>query len=173
MDDRCVLLLNATYEPLQLMGARRAVTLWLASRVEVVAPRGDDLALRSPTAVVAVPSVLRLRHYVRVPVEAQIPPPSRMAILARDHHRCAYCDLRGDTIDHVVPRSRGGLHEWTNVVAACAHHNRVKGNRLLSELGWALRTEPRAPHGPFWRFQGLDEVDPAWVPYLPSPAVAA
>jgi 5-methylcytosine-specific restriction endonuclease McrA len=88
--------------------------------------------------------------------------------LARDAHRCAYCDGVGDTIDHVVPRSRGGRHEWTNVVAACRRHNMQKGDRLLEELGWKLRTEPRVPEGISWRWRYLNEIDPLWAPFLPK-----
>jgi 5-methylcytosine-specific restriction endonuclease McrA len=161
-----VLLLNASFEPLQLITPRRAVLLVLLERAEVVARHDDAPRFRAPSAEVVVPSVVRLRHYVKVPFRAHQPPLSRRAVLARDHHRCAYCGNHADTVDHVVPRSRGGQHVWTNVVAACKRHNLQKGNRLLAELGWELRREPTAPSGLLWRWRHLDEVDPLWSDYL-------
>ena len=65
------------------------------------------------------------------------------------------------------PGSRGGRHEWTNVVAACRRHNMQKGDRLLEELGWRLHFEPRAPDGPWWRWRHVADPDPLWAPYLP------
>ena len=86
--------------------------------------------------------------------------------LARDGHRCAYCGAVATSLDHVVPRSRGGEHVWENVVAACARCNRLKADRLVSELGWRLRATPRAPAGATWRVLGARRLDPRWSPYL-------
>ena len=69
-------------------------------------------------------------------------------------------------MDHVVPKSRGGRHEWTNVVASCKRDNLMKGDQLLSELGWTLPFTPWAPDGHLWRLRHLAEVDPLWEPYL-------
>ena len=168
-----VLLLNASFEPLQLVTARRAVLLLLGGRAEVVASREDAPVFHSPTTETQVPSIVRLRHYVKVPFRATQAPLSRRGVLLRDRHRCAYCDGHADTIDHVVPRSRGGRHEWTNVVAACKRHNLQKGNRLLDEIGWELPFEPYAPAGLLWRWRHLDEVDPLWGPYLGEALPAA
>ena len=168
-----VLLLNATYEPLQLVTARRAVVLVLGERAEVVAPRSDEAVFRSPRAATPVPSIVKLRHFVRVPFRATQPPLSRRAVLLRDRHRCAYCQGHADTIDHVVPRSRGGRHEWANVVAACKRHNLQKGDRFLEEIGWELPFEPAAPAGLLWRWRHLGEVDPLWAPYLGEAQSAA
>ncbi len=74
------------------------------------------------------------------------------------------------TVDHVVPRSRGGHHEWENVVAACRVCNGRKGDRLLAELGWALRTTPTVPRGTRWLVVGVGRIDPAWEPYLTQAA---
>ena len=92
---------------------------------------------------------------------------TRRSLLLRDSYRCAYCLEHADTIDHVVPRSRGGRHEWTNVVAACRRHNMQKGDRLLEEIGWRMHFEPRVPDGPWWRWRHLPDPDPLWAPYLP------
>jgi 5-methylcytosine-specific restriction endonuclease McrA len=142
-----VLLLNATYEPLQLVSDRRAVVLLLVGRAEAVATHDEPRIIRSPRLSVTVPSIVRLTTLVRLPPHARIPPVTRRAVLARDRQRCAYCGEHADTVDHIVPRSRGGVHDWSNVVAACRRHNVEKGDRLLEELGWRLRHEPSAPQG--------------------------
>ena len=168
-----VLLLNATYEPLQLLSARRAVVLLLCDRADVVAEREDAPVFHSARLEVPVPSIVRLRGFVRVPYRATVPPLSRRAVLHRDRHRCAYCDGPADTIDHVVPRSRGGRHEWTNVVACCKRHNLEKGDRYLAEIGWELEVTPRAPQGLLWRWQMVEGIDPLWEPYLGEAKPAA
>jgi 5-methylcytosine-specific restriction endonuclease McrA len=113
-----------------------------------------------------VPSVIRLRSYVRVPYRARVPM-TRAALMHRDRFRCAYCGAKADTVDHVVPRSRGGEHSWENCVAACANCNHRKADRLLTELGWALRSVPLPPKGQHWRLlSSVKELDPAWVRYL-------
>jgi 5-methylcytosine-specific restriction endonuclease McrA len=161
-----VLLLNATYEPLALVSDRRAVVLLLAGRVEAVAVRPDARTFRSASMAVAVPAIVRLSHMVRIPRGARTPPLTRRAVLRRDQGQCAYCSEAADTVDHVIPRSRGGRHEWTNVVASCKRDNLVKGDQLLTELGWSLRVVPRAPEGHAWRLRHLSEVDPLWEPFL-------
>jgi 5-methylcytosine-specific restriction endonuclease McrA len=123
--------------------------------------------LHSATLEVAIPSIVRLFHMVRVSSRMRTPPLTRQAVLQRDGHQCAYCGAPADTIDHVFPRSRGGRTEWNNVVAACRTHNFQKADRLLDELGWRLRFEPCAPEGPWWRWRHLEEHDPSWDPYLP------
>ena len=91
-----------------------------------------------------MPSVVRLTRYVRVPYRTHVGL-SRRAIFARDGGRCAYCRGSAETIDHVFPRSRGGLHAWENVVAACARCNHSKGDKTPAELGWRLHALPAAP----------------------------
>src|ERR1700761_4547370 len=136
------LVLNATYEPLCVVPLRRAVVLVLAEKATVIEVGGS--VVRSAELALPAPSVVRLARYVRVPYRHQVPV-SRRAIFQRDGHRCAYCTGRAETIDHVLPKSRGGLHEWGNVVAACARCNHRKADRLLSEIGWTLPFVPDAP----------------------------
>jgi 5-methylcytosine-specific restriction endonuclease McrA len=157
------LLLNATYEPLCVVPRTRAVVLVLAEKAEIV--EAGEGQVRSASRTVPMPSVIRLTTYVRVPYRARLPL-TRRALLARDAHRCAYCHAGADTVDHVIPRSRGGRHEWENVVAACRTCNGRKGDRLLHELGWSLRATPTVPHGTRWMVVGVGRVDPAWEPYL-------
>jgi 5-methylcytosine-specific restriction endonuclease McrA len=163
---RRVLLLNATFEPLTALPLRRAIVLLVCGKAEVVHGDTAGLVLHSATGAVEVPSVIRLRTYVRVPFRARVPL-TRAALMHRDRFRCAYCGGRAETIDHVVPRSRGGTHTWENCVACCARCNHKKADKLLAELGWPLRTMPTAPRGRHWRLlAGLVDADPQWLPYL-------
>lgn len=172
---RRVLLLNATYEPLTALPLRRAAVLLMCGRAVGV---GGELTTDDPPAVilhsaavsVRVPSVIRLRTYVRVPYRARIPM-TRAALMQRDRFHCAYCGNKAETIDHVVPRSRGGAHSWENCVACCAGCNHRKADRLLGELGWALRCDLTPPKGQHWRlFATAKEIDPSWLQYLGEPA---
>ena len=157
------LVLNATYEPLGVVTSRRAVVLVLSDRA-ISVEIGDEL-LHSERRVVAVPTVVRLTRYVRVPFRASVPL-TRRAVFARDGGRCVYCNAPATSLDHVVPKSRGGAHAWDNVVSACGRCNHVKADRGIGELGWRLRTSPRAPSGAAWRVVGARRVDPRWAPYL-------
>ena len=163
---RRVLLLNATYEPLTALPLRRAIVLLVCGKADVVHGDASGLVLHSAGGSVDVPSVIRLRVFVRVPYRARVPL-TRAALMHRDRFRCAYCSGKAETIDHVVPRSRGGTHTWENCVACCARCNHKKADKLLAELGWPLRTMPTAPRGRHWRLlAGLVDADPQWLPYL-------
>ena len=163
-----VLLLNATHEPLAIVTGRRALVLVLAGKAECLVER--DCGARSPTLVLAVPAVVRLHRFVRVPYQPATAV-TRSGVLRRDRRSCAYCGTRADTIDHVIPRSRGGAHSWENCVACCARCNSRKADRLLDELGWTMRFRPMAPArtaaGRVWL---ADDADPAWEPWLPQVA---
>ncbi len=164
------LLLNATFEPLCLVPARRAVMLVLKDKAEIV--HRNCAEFRSERRIVPVPSVLRLVHYVRVPFRVTVPL-SRRAVFARDGHRCQYCGRPAENIDHVVPRSRGGGHEWENVVASCRACNARKEDRLLAESDLVLRRPPRVPHAGLWIVAGAETIDPDWHQYFGEEALAA
>ena len=165
---RDVLVLNATYEPFAVCDARRAVVLLLAAKADLVAPDEAARSVRSPSIEVPLPAVVRLRSMVRAPRRSRVAV-SRQAVLLRDQYQCAYCtDEWADTIDHIVPRSRGGRHEWRNVVAACRPCNHRKGDRLLGELGWRLRFQPTEPRG--GHRLAVRHAAPEWAPYLPTAA---
>jgi 5-methylcytosine-specific restriction endonuclease McrA len=167
---RRVLLLNTTFEPLTALPLRRAVVLVVCGKAEVVHGDPTGIVLHSAADSVVVPSVIRLSSYVRVPYRARVPL-TRAGLMHRDRHRCAYCGGRAETIDHVIPRSRGGEHTWQNCVACCVKCNHRKADKLLSELNWRLRVVPRAPRGVHWRLlAGVVETDPQWLPYLGEPA---
>jgi len=150
------LLLNASLEPLCVVSRNRAVVLVLTGKATVLEASG---VLRSERSAMPAPVVLSLTRYVHVPVRRPLAP-TRRSVLARDNHRCAYCGGGADTVDHVRPRSRGGAHEWANVVAACGRCNHRKADHLLHELGWELRFTPRQPRG---AMAVLDtRTEPAW-----------
>lgn len=157
------LLLNASFEPLCVVTARRAVVLVLKEKAEVIHRNGA--VYHSERAAVPVPSVLRLHRYVKVPHRSHVPL-SRRAVFARDGHRCQYCLRPAENLDHVVPRSRGGTHDWDNVVACCRRCNAKKEDRLLEETDLVLRRRPRAPHASVWLLAAAGTVDPIWHQYL-------
>ncbi len=135
-----VLVLNASYEPLNITSWRRAVVLLLKEKAEQVEHNGRVLYSSFP-----LPTVIRLRHYVQVPYKEI--PLTRRNVLHRDSHTCQYCGSKEDlTIDHVIPRSKGGLDAWENVITACVRCNIRKGNRTPKDAGMPLVTTPRRPH---------------------------
>jgi 5-methylcytosine-specific restriction endonuclease McrA len=160
------LLLNATYEPLCVVSSRRAIVLVLTEKAEPVDSAAD--MVHAETVSLPVPVVVRLTRYVRVPYQAQVPL-SRRAVFTRDGQTCVYCGGSATSIDHVVPRSRGGTHSWDNVVAACRRCNHTKADRSLAELGWVLPHPPRTPSGAAWRLLGARTVDPRWRAWLGMP----
>lgn len=136
-----VLVLNASSEPLHLIGLSRAVALVVGERAVIVSHDGQ---LRSERRTVPRPTVIKLSRYVHVPWRAA--PLTLRSLKLRDGGVCQWCrETAGVTIDHVIPRSRGGLHHWRNVVLACHACNNRKADRLPSELGWALRCELYEP----------------------------
>jgi 5-methylcytosine-specific restriction endonuclease McrA len=158
------LILNATYEPLCVVPQRRAIVLVLSQKA-VTLEEADEI-VRSERLVLATPSVVRLTRFVKIPHRGAAPPLTRRAVFARDGGRCVYCGAPAASLDHVVPRSRGGPHTWDNVVSACRRCNHIKGDRHIGELGWRLRRQPDQPSGPAWRILGTGRQDPRWVPYL-------
>jgi 5-methylcytosine-specific restriction endonuclease McrA len=160
---RHALVLNTTYEPLCVVSQRRAVVLVLTDKAVLVEPSGD--ILHSARTAIDAPCVLRLTRYVRVPYRGAVPL-TRRAVFARDGGRCAYCNAPATSVDHVVPRSRGGEHVWENVVSACRHCNHIKADREVDDLGWRMRVVPRQPSGPSWRILATGRRDPRWAPYL-------
>lgn len=158
------LVLNATYEPLSVVSARRACILVLTGKADVI-DATDDM-LRSERLAIEIPSVVRLRYFVRVPFGRRSAL-SRRGVFARDGHRCQYCGGRAESIDHVHPRSRGGEHVWENVVAACRRCNTNKRDRLLAETSMRLERAPSEPPSGAWVTYAVPDVPDAWTPYLP------
>jgi 5-methylcytosine-specific restriction endonuclease McrA len=162
-----VLVLNASYEPLNVTTVRRAHVLVFKGKAEVIEQL--EKGLHSATDTYAWPHVIRLVQYVRVPrsVQRKI---SRRALFARDGWRCMYCGTTGGrlTLDHVVPRSRGGESSWENVVTSCAPCNLRKGDRLLEEAGLVLLRLPRPPAPVLFIHLAAPRIPDRWQPYLAS-----
>ena len=157
------LVLNATMEPLCVVPARRAVVLVLSSKADVVATNGHRF--RSADLDLAAPSVVRLRSYVRVPYRRRAAL-SRRGVFIRDGHVCQYCGRTAENVDHVIPRSRGGGHEWENVVAACRRCNSRKRDHTPEEAAMILRRQPYAPRAAFWLVVAVGGVRDDWAVYL-------
>ena len=162
------LLLNTTYEPLRIVSWRRAVVLSFVDKVEVLDVH--PCSIHSVTRSMALPAVLRLRH--RAPLRVRDVPFSRTNVYARDALTCQYC---GDRLaphllsyDHVLPRTRGGRTDWTNVVTCCIPCNRRKGDRTPEEAGMRLARRPHRPNQLFLGGLGRVRIPSAWQPYLPA-----
>lgn len=161
---RKVLVLNTTYEPLNVCSARRALVLLLKGKAETLEETGT--VFRSERASFPVPLVIRLTQYVHVPRRNTVRI-TRRAVFARDRHRCQYCGSeRHLTVDHVVPRSKGGLDTWDNVVTSCAPCNRKKADRPPHLAGLRLLARPCAPEPSSFVLLHVDQVHEAWRPYL-------
>lgn len=157
------LVLNASFEPLCVVPARRAVVLVLKAKAEIVA--ADGASFRSEKIIIPVPSVVRLSYYVKVPYRTR-GTLSRRAVLVRDGFECQYCGAAAENVDHITPRSRGGTHTWENVVACCRRCNGRKENRLAGEVGLKLRHPPRAPADNLFLIVSVGKLHPTWEPYL-------
>jgi 5-methylcytosine-specific restriction endonuclease McrA len=164
------LVLNASYEPLGTVASRRAVVLVLGQKADAV--HDTEIVLHAERLEVPIPSVVRLRQFVHVPFRRRVSV-SRRAVMARDSHRCQYCGAHADSIDHVLPRSRGGLHTWDNVVAACRPCNVRKRDRLLRESGMRLKRNPGVPNGIAWSILAGGRVPDDWLTYLGEPSLAS
>jgi 5-methylcytosine-specific restriction endonuclease McrA len=148
---RC-LALNASYEPLTMVPVRRALRLVIDGKAEIV-EADPDRVMRSATVSVPRPAVIRLVRFVHVPrrFRRQV---TNTFLFARDDYRCQFCGRAGNdlrhreclTRDHLVPISRGGTNEWTNVVTACSTCNTRKGNRLPDECSMRPLRPPVEPH---------------------------
>lgn len=138
-----VLVLNQSYQPLSVCDIKKAIVLLYLQKAETVVP-DKRRKIRSVSQSIDCPSVIKLRRYVRVPfIGIEI---SRKNVLKRDAYTCQYCGSgKSLTIDHVLPKSRGGEDSWENLVTACIRCNNKKGNRLPHEAGMPLSSQPRKP----------------------------
>ena len=162
--NRLVLVLNQNYEPLQICNARHAVVLVYLGKAEII--ESSEETVRSVTVSYPFPMVVRLSHYVRVIGTGTVL--TRRNVMKRDGHRCQYCGTATDpmTIDHVIPRVRGGGEMWENLVCACVTCNNKKGNRTLLEARMTLLRKPRRPHRVTFIQQFVPSPVTEWRPYL-------
>ncbi len=167
MTNQMCLVLNSTYEPMNVAAWQRAVELIFAGKAEAVHNRAAQL--RSAGGfVMPLPSIIRMLYYVRRK-------PKRVAltkknVLLRDDYRCGYCDERGDratmTVDHVVPRAAGGKSVWENLVAACADCNGRKRDRTPQQARMPLAHQPREPRFIPFVVVRRHTADDEWAKYL-------
>ena len=160
-----VLVLNASYEPIHITSARRALTLVLKGAA--VVEERSSAVIRTARIDIPIPSVVRLRRYRRMPrLNRSV---SRKGILLRDRSTCQYChrELAASalTLDHVIPRSRAGESSWENLVASCRACNNRKGNRTPQEAGMPLSRQPRQI-GIHARHRLAAGSEPVWDKYL-------
>lgn len=165
--DGVVLVLNQNFEPLNVCNIPRAFRLVFGARAEVV--EYDHTVVRTVRAAFHAPSVIRLQHQVRRPrPRVKL---SRREVFARDGHVCQYCGRHGSdlTLDHVLPRHRGGAHSWENLVTACMPCNHRKGGRTPEEARMRLARPPFEPRADLYSRFGPylgDERNEAWRSYL-------
>jgi 5-methylcytosine-specific restriction endonuclease McrA len=161
-----VLVLNASYEPINVCTVRRAAVLVLKSRAEVL--EQSEWNLRAENLTLPRPVVIRLTSYVNVPRDTHRRKITRRALFARDRWTCQYCGniRRTLTVDHVVPRSKGGASSWDNIVTCCAPCNRRKGNRLPAQARMHPRRRPGAPSPTVFVYVSTPSIPPVWEPYL-------
>ncbi len=158
-------MLNQNYEPMSVCNVQKAVILVFLGKAELVA-KSDGKMVRSPSISLPVPSIVRLSMYVKVPYKKIVL--SRKNILRRDNHRCQYCGATDVplTIDHIIPKARGGEDTWENLITACVRCNNKKGDRLLDESHLNPRSVPRRPSHIMFIKHVAGKLDEQWKPYL-------
>ena len=162
--NRRVLVLNQGYEPLMVIGAKRAVILLLNEKVDSLENYREKI--HSAYISLPLPSVIKLKHYARIRRKEIVL--SRKNILKRDNHTCQYCGVRSVpmTIDHVISRKKGGEDTWENLVAACVPCNTRKGNHSPREVQMALVKTPRKPTMILHLQKFVKQFQSSWRPYL-------
>ena len=164
-----MLVLNATYEPINVCTVRRAAVLLLKEKAEIV--EHSSLELRSEHSTIPRPVVIRLVTFVKVPRDTHRRKITRRAVFARDGWTCQYCGVRANlTVDHVIPRSKGGASTWENIVASCAPCNRRKGDHLPQKVNMHPRHPPRVPHPQVFIHVASPTIPVAWRQWLPEAA---
>lgn len=147
--EQSVVVFSQNYLPLCRVNIKRAIVLLVTNKAEPLDfSTQSGWEVHSPSLVLYVPRHIRL---IIASIERmwKVPPVNRREVLRRDHHNCQYCgSSKHLTLDHVLPRSRGGQHTWDNLVAACERCNSRKGDRTPQEAGMPLRTKPKAPVHP-------------------------
>ncbi|MFC2020870.1 HNH endonuclease [Chloroflexota bacterium] len=163
-----VLVLNQSYEPLNICRVRRALVLIYQDKAEML-ENGSGF-VHSVSREFPVPSVIRLGNIIRRPPRSNRKL-TRLEVFKRDHYTCQYCgkETRHLTLDHVIPRYREGQHTWENVVSACVHCNRRKAGRTPREAGMRLIHQPFQPRvtGLFYIPAHFPQVRSEWQKYLP------
>ena len=169
--NRRVLVLNQDYSPIMVCSVQRAFLLTFLNKSEIIAPF-VGASMRSVSSTYPMPAVIRLLNYVRVPYKGVNL--TRMNVFKRDNFECQYCGLGKDlTLDHVLPKARGGKSTWKNLVTACKRCNAKKGDCLPHEIGMELAVKPFKPSYIIFLRDFSGYTCEEWLPYLESNAKAS
>jgi 5-methylcytosine-specific restriction endonuclease McrA len=169
MNDK-VLVLNQDYSPLTLCTVSRAFLLVFLEKAELLAADKNGY-MRTVSMSYPKPSVIKIKSYIHVPYKGVVL--SRYNIFKRDGHKCQYCDTIKDlTLDHLIPRSKGGKSTWKNLVTACKRCNSRKGDRTPIEAGLVLQKPPFKPSYIMFLRNSVGELNVDWQQYLKKTAVA-
>jgi 5-methylcytosine-specific restriction endonuclease McrA len=159
-----VLVLNTNYAPMDICTAKRAICLFFNEKIDILESYNENV--HSPSITFALPSIIKLKDFVRNQKMDVIL--TRRNLLARDNHQCQYCEIKKGplTIDHVMPKNRGGPDAWENLVTACQTCNSNKGSRTPEEAKMILKRLPKKPNKINYFQQFISEKQDAWRPYL-------
>lgn len=161
---KSVLLLNQDYSPLSVCSLERAFVLVFLKKAELTIETNDEV-IRTISKSYPMPAVIRLFRYIPLPYKSVVL--TRQNVFKRDHHACQYCGtLKNLTLDHVLPRSKGGKSSWANLVTACQRCNASKGNRTPEEAKMPLKRRPFKPTYLMFLSDFSGNVREEWKPFL-------
>lgn len=174
MLNRCrALVLDSTYQPIDVVNWQRAICLEISTKVDVL-EYYDDVTVKAPSDEFLVPAVVRVRYFNKRGIKQVRVALNRHNIFMRDGFQCQYCGSEQHlTLDHVIPSCMGGTNSWENLVTCCSKCNSLKGSKTLQELKWKLKSKPRepSPHevtmmAGQWKQAGGGITPPQWETYL-------
>jgi 5-methylcytosine-specific restriction endonuclease McrA len=162
--EKRVLVLNLDHYPVAVVTVQKAMVLLLLEKAQVLSAY-ELLEIRTVTRTFTYPAVIRLAQYKHIPYKGVLL--NRANLFRRDRGQCQYCgSFKQLTIDHVIPRSKGGKTSWTNLVTACNRCNVLKGDKTLEQVGMQLQTEPFVPSLSYFLASYAERQAPEWLPYL-------
>ena len=159
-----VLVLNANYAPMMICTAKRAICMDFLHKVDILANYNQEI--HSPTISYKLPSIIKVRNFVRYDnLSVDL---NRKNIIIRDENTCQYCGITNTslTIDHIVPKGRGGMDTWENLVAACKKCNQKKGDKTPEDVGLILKNNPKRPNRLHYFQKFVNDQQKDWRPYL-------
>ena len=162
--ERAVLVLNANYSPMMICTAKRAICLDFLDKIDILVNYNEKV--NSPRLTLNLPSVIKIKNFVRYDnLSLDL---NRKNIISRDDYLCQYCGSSRSplTIDHIIPKGKGGIDTWENLVAACKPCNQKKGNQKPEEVGMYLRKRPKRPNRLHYFQKFVKEKQKDWRPYL-------
>ena len=159
-----VLLLNNSYEPLSIVNGKKAIIMLITDKVEYIEKTSIDI--KSEKISIIIPSIIKLKKYIYI--KRRNIPLTRKNIFKRDKYACQYCGMKDSplTIDHIIPKRKGGIDSWENLVSACNSCNLIKGNKLLKDINMYLINKPKKPHYLLYIQGQVNNEYNSWKPYL-------